>query len=345
VGWLWYLGTLVPVIGLMPLGAQSMSNRYTYLPMIGILLLVVWTVNDLTKRWRRRTVLLTVVAALMLGACVIRTRAEIVYWKNGETLWSRAVAVTQNNFMAHYCLGLIQSRTNPEAAMAEYQKSVDAYPDYVDAQRELGLLQGQSGRLAESVIHFEKAIQLNPQNSWAYHDLGLSLFNLGRAGDAVPPFMKAIEVEPQNAKLKDDLGMLLFSNAHGTEAISNFLATAQSDPVGFGRLLDAMQFDTNHVTLINNLALCFATSPDPGLRNGKNAVRLASRACEMTGYQNTICVETLATAYAEDSRFDEAVATAQLACSLATAAGQPDLLKKNQDLLELFRSHQRYPYK
>jgi hypothetical protein len=110
--------------------------------------------------------------------------------------------------------------------------------------------------------------------------------------------------------------------------VRNLLAAVRSNPAGFDRLLDAMQFDANYVILMNNLAWSFATYPDPKLRNGKHAVRLAARACEMTGYQNTICMETLAAVYAEDSRFNAADVTAQLACSLATAAGQPDLLKK-----------------
>jgi tetratricopeptide (TPR) repeat protein len=345
VGWLWYLGTLAPVIGFIPLGAQSMSNRYTYIPMIGILLLVVWAVDDLSKGWRGRNLLMTTVVAVILGVCVSRTRGEIVYWKNSETLWSRAVAVTKNNFMAHYCLGLVLSRTNPDGALAEYQKSVDAYPDYADAQREFGLLLGKRGRFSDAAVHFKKAAQLDPQNSWTYHDLGLVSLKTGRASDAVPPFLKAIEVEPQRASYKDDLDALLFSSDTEAGVVSNFLATARSDPASFGLFLQAMQFDTNHFVLINNLALSFATNPDPNLRNGKYAVRLATRACEMTGFQTNYCVGTLAAAYAEDSRYDDAVATAQLACSLTSAADQPELLQKYQALLELFRSHQRYPYK
>jgi len=146
VGWLWYLGTLVPVIGLIPLGAQSMSNRYTYIPMIGILLLVVWAVNDLSKQWRGRTVLMATVVVLTLGVCVSRTRGEIVYWKNGETLWSRAVAITKNNFMAHNCLGNILGFAKPDEALVEYQKSVDIYPNYAETQRGLAWFLKDGGR-------------------------------------------------------------------------------------------------------------------------------------------------------------------------------------------------------
>ncbi len=345
VGWLWYLGTLVPVIGLIPLGWQSMSNRYTYIPMVGILVLLVWAIDDLSKQWRQRTILITTVVALVMCVCILRTRGEIVYWKNSETLWRRAVAVTKNNYAAHWCLGNILYQTNPDEALAEFQKCVITYPDLADAQRGqagLAFLLESAGHFSDAVVHYEKAILLEPQNSWAYHGLGRTLFIMNRASDAIPPLLKAVEIEPQNAGYKDDLGSALFSSDRETDAVSNFLATARSDPAGFGDFLEAVQFDANHVALINNLAWSFATNPDPKLRNGEYAVRLATRACEITGFQTTIFVGTLAAAYAEDSRFDDAISTAQLACSLASAAGQPELLNKNQDLLELFHSHQPY---
>ncbi len=342
VGWLWYLGTLVPVIGLIPLGAQSMSNRYTYMPMIGIALLVVWGVNDLSRLWQKRTVLTAMVVALTTSVCILRTRAEIVYWKNGETLWSRAVGVTKNNFMAHLCLGNVLIQTNPDKALAEFQASVMIYPYYAESQRDLAFLLQNAGHFSEAIVHFEKAIQLDPQNSWALHGLGMALSKMGRVSDAVPSLLKAVEVDPQNASFKDDLSQALFSSEHGTYAISNFLATARPDPTGFDSFLEAVQFDTNRVDLINNLAWAFATNPDPKLRNGKYAIRLATRSCEITGFQTTIMVGTLAAAYAEAGRFDEAVLTGQKACALASEHGESDLLKRNQELLTLYQAHKAY---
>jgi hypothetical protein len=140
----------------------------------------------------------------------------------------------------------------------------------------------------------------------------------------------------------DDLGVLLGPSSPGPGGISNLLATAQSDPAGFGHFIDGEQFDTNHVVLVNNIAWYLATNPDPKLRNGKYAIRLATRACEMTGYKLHSNVLALAAAYAEDSRFDDAISTVQLASTLVPATGQTDLLSGDQALLELFRSHQAY---
>jgi len=341
-GWLWYVGTLAPVIGLIPLGGESICTRFTYIPMMGALLLFVWGIDELTRSWRRRAAVITALVALAAALCVIRTRAETAYWKDSVTLYNHAIAVTTNNFMAHYCLACVLSQTDPEQTLVEYQKSVDIYPDYATAQRELGVCLCQSGRFAEAIGHFERAIQLEPQNGWAYHNLALALVKTGRAGEAVPLVLKAIETDPQNASSKDELGAVMFSLGHPTETVDSFLATARSDPAGFARFLDAMQFDTNQVALVSNLAWAFATNPDPQLRSGEYAVRLAKRVCEMTGFQTNKCVGILAVAYAEDSKFDLAITNAQLACSLTSAAGQTEQLKEYQMLLEMFRAHKAY---
>lgn len=190
-------------------------------------------------------------------------------------------------------------------------------------------------------LYFDDAA-IEPKNSWNYNGLASCFLQLGRAGDAVAPVLKAAELAPNDALYTDHLNTVLSASGHETEAISNFLAIVRSDPGDFSKYLDVLLLDTNRVDLMNNLAWAFATNPDPKLRNGQFAIRLAKRACEITGHQITVCVGTLAAAYADDSRFDEAVSTAQPACSLATSAGDKDLLKKNEELLELFRSHKPY---
>ncbi len=136
--------------------------------------------------------------------------------------------------------------------------------------------------------------------------------------------------------------MILYNNGRQTETVSNFLEAVRLEPRDFGNYLDVLLLETNRAELMDSFAWIFATDPDPKLCNGEFAVRLAKRACEITGYQVTIYVWTLAAAYAQNSQFDEAVSAAQRACSLASAAGQPDLLKTYQGMLALFRSHQSF---
>ncbi len=342
VGWFWYIGTAVPIIGLVQLGSQSIADRYTYIPMIGIALLVVWCAKDLSDRWRLHHGLQTTMATVALIACAIMTYFQIAYWKDSATAWSRAIAVTKNNFMAHYCLGNISWHTNPDLSLAEFQKSVELNPDYLNSQLGLGAQLCAHHDFWGGINHFEMAIRIEPQHSRAYYGLSLCFLQLGRAGDAVSSFIKAVELDPGNSQYKADLNQVLFFGSEKTETVSNLLEIARSDPKKFDNFLRAVELDTNQVDLINNLAWEFATYHDPKLRNGHHAIRLARHACEITGYQSPICVRTLAVAYAEDSRFDEAVSASELACSLASSSGQPELFRQNQELLKLFRSHQPF---
>jgi Flp pilus assembly protein TadD/uncharacterized membrane protein YqjE len=342
VGWLWYLGTLVPVIGLIPLGAQSMSNRYTYLPIIGIMLLVVWAINDLSIQWRRQIVLMTALVTLVTGACIFRTRAELLYWQDSAILWSRAIAVTKNNFMAHYCLGNVLLHSNPDQAMTEFLEASKINPSDAETQRDAAFLLQMHGRYSDAISHYQAAIRLQPENGWAYNGMANSFLQLGRTNDAVSTFLKAAEIDADTPSYTDSLNQLLFVGGNNPETITNFLGVVRSDPNAFSNYLNNLQWNTNRVDFMNDCAWAFATNPDPNLRNGSFAVRMAKRACEITGNQVTVCVGTLAASYAENSQFDEAVSTAQLACSLATSANDKDLLKKNQELQAMFQSRKPY---
>jgi Flp pilus assembly protein TadD len=259
------------------------------------------------------------------------------------TNYQAAIGIRPGYAEAHADLGyalLEKGQTNK--AMVEYETAVRIRPGYAVAQRGLAFLLGNNGSISEAIYHYEIAALIEPQNGWTLHGLGMTLLKAGRVGDAIPPLLKAVEDDPQNAPYKDDLAQALSISGHETETAGNFLATARSDSTGFGRFLEAVQFDTNHVGLINNLAWSFATNPDPRFRNGKYAVKLAERACEMRDYKTTIFVGTLGAAYAEAGRFDEAVATGQKACALATESGATNLLQHNQELVTLYQSRQPY---
>lgn len=340
-GWFWFLGTLVPVIGIIQEGAQSMADRYTYFPMIGIVLLVVWLMAGQPKR-RWHAAVLAVIAMLAVIACIWRTRAEIVYWKDSATLWRRAIAVTTNNYMAHECLGNILWQTDPRQAAAQFQAAVDINPSRFESQLALGAVLMNEDFYSNAIPHYEIAAQLRPLIPWPHNGLASCRIHLGRFGEAVAPLLKAVELDPHNAGYRDGLAWLLFSSGHENETVSNFLETARLDPHGFNQFVVAVENDTNQVALINNIAWKFATDGDAKLRDGAIAVRLARRACEMTQYQTTACLETLAAAYAEDSRFDDAVFMAQRAVAVARQKGEARLVKKNQELLEMFKAHQAY---
>jgi tetratricopeptide (TPR) repeat protein len=163
-----------------------------------------------------------------------------------------------------------------------------------------------------------------------------------RFGESASAFLKAAELDPKSATIENELSSIVLNKSYRPESISNFLEAVRLEPGAFSNYLEFLSLRTNRVEFMNELAWNFATNPDPQLRNSHFAVRLAKRACEITGYQVAAYVLTLATAYAEDSQFDDAVSTAERARSLASAASQADLLRKSDELLSLFRSHQPY---
>jgi tetratricopeptide (TPR) repeat protein len=294
VGWFWFVGTLVPVIGLVQLGSAAMADRYSYIPSIGICLLVVWALCDMASRWRIGTTFLSLFGVATVIACVLLTRHQTGFWKDDMTMWSRAVAVTQNNFVAHDSLGNSLIGTNPNQALAEFQEAVNINPNCAIAQRDLAFFSFEMNHWDDGIAAFRKYLQLNPNDELNRSPLVNILLTKGHIGERV---FKAVV---------------------------------------------ASRLNPNSYQPLNNLAWLLATLPDAEIRNGSEAIRLAQRACELTDYKVTACIGTLAAAYAEAGRFEDAVATAQKACDLAIQNNETNLLQKNQELLELYRSHKPY---
>jgi Flp pilus assembly protein TadD len=295
VGWLWYLGMMIPVIGMVQIAHYAHADRYTYLPQIGLYVLLTWTVADLCAGWRYRRVVLVVVAAVILAALITYAHEQTSYWRNGELLWTHALDCTSDNALAHYNLG--------------------------DA-----LL--KKGSLDEAIIHYQKALQINPGYAEAHNNLGVTLFQKGSVDEAIAQYQKALQIKPDNAEARNNLGNALLLRGKVDEAIA--------------QCQKALQMNPDNAEALNNLAWLLATSPDAHIRNGVQAVQHAERACELTHYWEILPIGTLAAAYAEAGRFDNAIATAQKACALASKSGEPDLLEKNQKLLALYRTHQPY---
>ena len=213
VGWLWFLGTLVPVIGLVQVGGQAMADRYTYLPYLGVFLAVTWTVCDLTRVWPRRRFILAPAAALILTASAIATVRQLTCWQNSGTLWGRAVAVTKDNVPAHLGLGYYYSDipSRLEDAIAEYREAVRLSPTISDPHRSLAaLLARQRATLPEAISEYKRAIALDPNYVPAYLALGAAAEQLaGHLSDAVAAYAVAARLDPNNADAHNRLGNVL----------------------------------------------------------------------------------------------------------------------------------------
>jgi tetratricopeptide (TPR) repeat protein len=295
VGWFWYLGTMVPVIGLVQVGGQGMADRYTYIPLIGPVISLVWLVSE---KWPARVfprALLTTLTAAILIGCLVQTRHQLQFWKNTETLSRHTIEVTGENPRAEYILGLgLERQGDIDGAMIHYRNAVTSQPRITEAFYALGRLFAQQGRWAEAEKTYSTMLTDDPNDFTCHLGLANVLPHLGRLPEAVTQLKAAMQTCPDTP--------------------------------------DAL----------NNLAWTLAASGETELRDGAQAVKNAERACELTHYRETMMVGTLAAAYAEAGRFDDAISTAQKACALASESGQQELLEKNQELLGLYRSHQAY---
>jgi len=163
VGWLWYLSMLLPVIGIIQVNLQAHADRYTYLPQIGLYLLIVWTVADLSANWRYRTQITAVLAIVAIGACSLAARVQASYWRDSETLWMHTIAVTKDNYFAHASLAdLLMRRGRVGEAIEHSEEALRIRPGDADAQNNLGLALLQTGDVKRAIAHLQKALEIDP---------------------------------------------------------------------------------------------------------------------------------------------------------------------------------------
>jgi protein O-mannosyl-transferase len=296
VGWFWYLGTLVPVIGLVQVGMQSMADRYTYIPLIGIFIGLAWGGWELASRWRVPPLTLAILTALVLAACMVVTRKQLAWWADSEALFQRMIAVGEGNYMAHYNMGNLLSREDKLAeAVKQYEAALKAEPNYAEAHNNLGavlLRQGRfdeavahyaaaarikpdylyyfnlanaqvdAGKLAEAVAIYQQALRLNPNSSQAHHNLGLALQALGQSEAAMTEFRVALQLQPDYESAEHNLANRLADAGRLDEAIVHYQAAARLDP--------------NHAETYNGLGICYAMQGElpEAERQFREAVRL-----------------------------------------------------------------------
>jgi protein O-mannosyl-transferase len=342
VGWLWYLVTLLPVIGLIQLAGYSHADRYTYVPLIGVFVGLTWGACELTQRWRHRVLALSLAGGAAIALSLALTREQISYWKDSEALYRHAVAVTDNNSTAHNCLGnALELKGQTDEAIRQYQEALRIKPGYAQAHNNLGNALASTGRTNEAIHHFEEALRLNPDFVAAHYNLGCALGQKGQLAEAIRQYQEALRLNPASFQPYLPLAELLLRAGLLRDAafhLEQFLRTCPRVR------LEAPDSPTGAAVsvVLNDLAWLLATCPQADQRDGARAVRFAERACELTQYRRTRMVGTLAAAYAEAGRFPDAVTTAEKAIALATAAGDQVLLARNRQLLELYRAGRPY---
>lgn len=209
-GWCWFGGMLVPTLGLVQVGEQSRADRYTYLPMIGVSLALVWLIADWVRHSRARRAVAGGLAVLALAAAATSTVQQLRYWRDSETLFARALAVTDRNFVAHHALGHHRLELgNLDGAAEEIARALAVRPRFADALNNLGSVRWQQGRRAEAIEQFRAAVAAAPGFVLARANLGTALLEDGRAEEAIGELARAARARPDDAEIQLQLG-----NAH-----------------------------------------------------------------------------------------------------------------------------------
>jgi tetratricopeptide (TPR) repeat protein len=362
-GWLWYLGMMVPVIGLVQVSPQPMADRYTYLSSIGIFIIICWEGWDIASGWRHGRAIAATAALAALGACWVVSSQQLQYWRNPYTLHQHSVEVMPENPTAHADYAVfLRDDLQFEKARQECEKAIHLAPKYAWAHHILGDVYLLEGKTDQAGAELETALRLDPNrpdihlalakvalarkspdeaaaqcrtmlaaapgNPEGHCGLGQALVAQGKLDEAAAQYAEALRLAPQYPDAHYQFGVLLGMKHDAAEAISQYRA--------------ALALQPERVEALNNLAWILATDPHPEMRDGLEAVNLASRACALTHQQQPGLIGTLAAACAEAGSFDTAVAAAQKAHDLALAQGNQALAARNLELLEIYRSHHAY---
>ncbi len=231
VGWLWYLGTLVPVIGLVQVGDHAMADRYTYVPLIGLFIMIAWGSCDISKRWRYLKTVLAISSGALICASMISTAFQIRHWQNSTTLFEHTLDVTADNSMAHTNLGVVLAgQGKPDEAVMHYTQALRIKPDHLEARINMGVALAAQGKLDEAVAHYSRALHIKPDFAGAHYNLGNALLEQGKTEEAIKHFREALRIKPNDAEVHNNLGIVLAKQGKTEEAIKHFREALRIKP-------------------------------------------------------------------------------------------------------------------
>ena len=352
VGWFWFLGVLVPFIGLIQAGEQAMADRFMYLPILGLLLLVVWGLDALLDAWPHKHQWLAGAGTLAIGGCLVCSGFQLRHWQDSEKLFRHAIEVTSGNYNAYDGLGsALDAAGRREEALLCYAESVRLQPRYLEGQYDLGTLLLKMGRLEEALQHLTAAVQLNPAFAHAHINLGKALLDQGKLDEAAAHLSRAVQLTPDDPEAHYNLGTLLLLQAKPDQAIACFsealrlkpdygeahgnlgVALMRQGKLGEGatHLTAALRLNPNNPEAHYNLGLALLelNRPREAADQFAEALRLNPDAPRPHYH--------LALALVRQDKPKEALPQAQKARDLALAANQPALAAKAEELLKQLR--------
>ncbi|MDD2367027.1 MAG: tetratricopeptide repeat protein [Desulfuromonadaceae bacterium] len=248
-GWLWFIVTLIPVIGLVQVGSQSMADRYTYIPMTGLIVMAVGGFAHLTAHYRNRLALSAIITFAILIASIWFSRAYLSYWKDSTSLYRHTLEVTEGNYIIHYNMGIeLQASGDFDAAMQEYSKSILINPQYIKPRTNRGIILNIKGYPDAAILEFEQVIRLNPHYSKAHINLGVVFADKGELDLAIREFREALRISPLDLDAHYNMGLAFAAKGDLDAAIRAYQ--------------EALRINPDSEKVHNNMGVAFAMKGD-----------------------------------------------------------------------------------
>jgi protein O-mannosyl-transferase len=205
-GWFWYIGTLVPVIGVVQVGSQVMADRYSYITLTGLFIIIAWGLPELLAKWPYRKIAISFASLAVLFALTVCTYFQTRYWKDSISLFQHALQVTKDNLPANLGITpMLLEQGRFEEAIWHYSQALRINPDSVEALSGLGVTLCRVGRVDESFVYYERALRLQPQNAIVHSNLGVALYTHGKYDEAIAHFKQALEIDPNYTDARNNL--------------------------------------------------------------------------------------------------------------------------------------------
>ena len=231
VGWFWFLGTLVPVIGIVQVGSQAMADRYTYIPLIGLFIIVVWGCYDLLGHHAAKKAPLVASALLVIAGLTSVSWMQARYWQNSTTLWTRTLEVTENNHRAHNKLAIqLADSGQSEKAIAHYKMAIKIQPGFARAHNNLGNVIAAAGHPKEALQHFENALAAKPDYAMAFNGIGSALDDLGRTNEAIASYENAVKIDPTLSAVHNNLAAAYYKQGKLDQAVEKSRLALELEP-------------------------------------------------------------------------------------------------------------------
>jgi tetratricopeptide (TPR) repeat protein len=326
VGWLWFLGTLVPVIGLVQVGGAAMADRYDYLPSIGIFIAVVFGLPETGGFMAGSRKYFPAAAVLLLVVCVAGLERQLYFWRTNEALFRHVLAITENNHVAHYNLGAaLEQQGRYAGALAEYREALRLNPARHQVHFTIGNVLEKMDQPAEALVEYRECLRMDPQVPALHGAAGCALAAQGKLEEALKELAEATRLDPYYALPHIETAKIFFKQGRDHEAVDELHVALQAAPDDFQVLATAAHY--------------LAASENTSIRDGLAALNLALKANDISEGSQPMVLDILAMAYAETGDFTNAIACAQNALELAEAA-KLESTKTIRQRLELYNVHQ-----